>query len=507
MRAVIYSRYSAGPEQTVQSIEGQLRVCKNYIASHGWELVRYYADEHISGRTDKRPQFQEMISAAERGEFDVLVVYSTDRFSRNKFDSINYKKKLKDLGIRIAYAAENIPDGPEGILLESLMEGWAEYYSEELSRKVKRGMQETARKGKSNGGRRTFGYQTDAEGNLVIDEEEARAVREVFKIVASGQTIVSAVEWLHDNGFVSTIGKPHTHNSVKKMLTNKRYLGIYIWDQVEIEGGCPAIVDRTTFNEVQQRFEENKRVMPKNRIKFLLSGKLYCGKCGRPMSGCSGTSKTGAVYAYYRCRGKDIKNIPKETLEDAVASQTAGFFNSPRELDNLVELLFYYMNKKNSPEEKYETLGHRLAELKRQQDNLVTVIAQTGNASLVSKLSEVEAELARLEELQEQEKKRKKSFTKEELRLSLEAFLDRVDRLDPETSDRRIIDALVKEVWVYEDQLEIIFNIQIGPDDPGQQKSLTIDSSSSLIYGGPNRSLGELLIFAGGYFGIKAKRP
>lgn len=149
----------------------------------------------------------------------------------------------------------------------------------------------------------------------------------------------------------------------------------------------------------------------------------------------------------------------------------------------------------------------RISDLRRQRENLITVIAQTGNASLVSRLSEIETELARLEELQELEKQCKKTFTKEELRLSLEAFLDRVDRLDPETSNRRIIDALVKEVWVYEDQLEIIFNIQIGPDDPGQQKSLTIDSSLSLIYSGAKKSLGELLIFENGYFGISAKRP
>ena len=147
----------------------------------------------------------------------------------------------------------------------------------------------------------------------------------------------------------------------------------------------------------------------------------------------------------------------------------------------------------------------RISELKRQKDNLVTVIAQTGNASLVSKLSEVEAELARLEQVVAQEKKRK-TFTKEELQLSLEAFLDRVDRLDPETADRRIIDALVKEVWVYEDRLEIIFNIQLAPNDPGQQKSLTVNSSSSLIYGGAKKSLGELLIFSNGYFGITVLR-
>lgn len=506
MRAVIYTRYSAGPEQTVQSIEGQLRVCKNYIASHGWEFVRYYADEHISGRTDRRPQFQEMISAAERGEFDVLVVYSTDRFSRNKFDSINYKKKLKDLGIRICYAAENIPDGPEGILLESLMEGWAEYYSEELSRKVKRGMSETARKGKSNGGRRTFGYRTDAEGNLVIDEEEARAIRQVFKIVADGEQITAAKDWLNEHGYVSTIGKPHTHNSVRKMLANKRYIGRYVWDDIEIADAVPAIVDQTTFQEVQQRFEENKRAMPKNRAKFLLTGKLYCGICGKPMTGCSGTGKSGNVYTYYRCRSKDIRNIPKDELENLVAKQTAEFFSKPSEMDQIVDMLYYYLARKNAPEDEYGTPKLRLSELKRQRDNLVTVIAQTGNATLVDKLNEVETELARLEQLVAQEKKRR-TFTKEELRLSLEAFLDRIDRIDPETTDRRIIDALVKEVWVYDDRLEIIFNIQLAPDDPGQQKSLTIDCSPSLIYGGAKKSLGELLIFSSGYFGIKAKRP
>lgn len=165
------------------------------------------------------------------------------------------------------------------------------------------------------------------------------------------------------------------------------------------------------------------------------------------------------------------------------------------------------MTKKNASERDSRVPRTRIAELKRQKDNLIDVIAQTGNASLVSKLSEIEADLARLEELQEQEKKQRKTFTKEELRLSLEAFLDRVDRLDPETADRRIIDALVKEVWVYDDHIEIIFNIQLGPDDPGQQKSLTVNSSSSLICGGAKKSLGELLIYTSGYIGIKAKRP
>lgn len=506
MRAVIYSRYSAGPDQTAQSIEGQLRVCKKYIENNGWDYLRYYADEHISGRTDRRPQFQAMMNAAECGEFDVLVVYSTDRFSRSKFDSISYKKKLRELGIRIAYAAENIPDGPEGILLESLMEGWAEYYSEELSRKVKRGMSESARKGKSNGGRRTFGYRTGPDKDLVIDQSEAYAIRQVYRMIADGQTIQSAVDWLNEHGYVSTIGKPHTFNSVRKMLSNKRYLGYYIWDDIEVPEALPAIIDKTVFYAVQQRFEENRRVMPKNRVKFLLTGKLYCGICGKPMTGCSGTSKTGKVYAYYRCRNKDIKNIPKEELEDLIADRTSEFFSKGPELDQLASMLYYYLARKNAPEEKYGLPKTRLSDLKRQKDNLVSVIAQTANASLVEKLHEIETEIIRLEELQEQEKKRKKTFTEEELRLSLEVFLDRVDRLDPETADRHIIDALVKEVWVYEDRLEIIFNIQLGPEDPETQKSLTI-SSSSFDIGGAKKTLNELILLRGNYFGINVKRP
>lgn len=503
MRAAIYTRYSAGPDQTVQSIEGQLRICKNHIKNNGWEYVGYYADEHISGRTDQRPQFQEMMNAAERHEFDVLVVYSADRFSRNKFHSVSYKQKLRQLGIKISYAAENIPDGPEGILLESLMEGWAEYYSEELSRKVKRGMDESARKCKATGGRRTFGYRTGPDKTYVIDEEEAKAVRHVFKMIAEGDTIANAQRWLNESGYVSTLGKPHTFNSIRSLLTNKRYIGCYIWDNIEIPNGIPAIVDKMTFYEVQQRFQENKTIMPKNRIKYLLSGKLYCGKCGKPMSGASGTSKTGKAYAYYRCRSKDIKNIPKEELESLVAEQTAAFFNSPSEMGQLVDMLYYYMIQKNAPERESRVPKMRISELKRQRDNLIKVVMETGNSSLVAKLDEVEAELFRLEKIDEEEKqKKRKAFTKEELELSLKVFLDRVDRINPEAADRRIIDALVKEVIIYEDKIVIIFNIQTDPDNPEKQKQLEVPEFSKLQVWWSKVKSGRTLVEVQGFIGI-----
>lgn len=498
MKAIIYSRYSAGSDQTYQSIEGQLRVCKNYIEANGWEYAGYYADEHISGRTDKRPQFQAMLDAAERHEFDVLVVYSADRFSRNRYHSIKYKQQLRDLGIKVAYAAENIPDGAEGILMEALMEGWAEYYSAELSRKIRRGMNESAQKCKATGGRRTFGYRTGPDKTYVIDEEEARAVRHVFKMVADGDTMASAQRWLNESGYLSTLGKPHTLNSVRNLLKNKRYLGYYIWDNVEIPDGLPAIVDQATFYAVQQRFDENKVVKPKNRVKYLLSGKLYCGKCGRPMSGISGTSMTGKTYAYYTCRSKDIRNIPKDELETLVAEQTATFFNSPSELSQLAGILYYYLAEKNASEEKYRVPKTRITDLRRQRDNLVDVIANTGNASLVARLDEVEAELFRLEKLAAEEEKRKpRTFTKEELELSLKTFL-----LDPEMSVHRIIDTFVKEVIIYEDRVLIIFNIQADPNDPGKQKQLEVPEFSELQHWWSKEKSGRTILIHQGFIGI-----
>ena len=180
MNAVIYARYSAGPRQTEQSIEGQLRVCSDFCKQRGLTVVGTYCDRHISGKTDQRPEFQKLIADAKKKKFEAVVVYKTDRFARNKYDSAIYKRELKQNGIQIFYAAEAIPDGPEGIILESLMEGLAEYYSAELAQKIQRGMTESAMKCKSTGGTRVLGYYTDQDKHFQIDPEGAQIVQIIF---------------------------------------------------------------------------------------------------------------------------------------------------------------------------------------------------------------------------------------------------------------------------------------------------------------------------------------
>ena len=144
--AVIYARYSSD-NQTEQSIEGQLRVCEQYAKNNDILILNTYIDRAMTGTNDNRPDFQQMIKDSAKKEWQHIIVYKIDRFSRNKYETAKYKKILKDNGVKLLSAMENIPDTPEGIILESLLEGMAEYYSAELSQKVKRGMNETRLKG------------------------------------------------------------------------------------------------------------------------------------------------------------------------------------------------------------------------------------------------------------------------------------------------------------------------------------------------------------------------
>ena len=180
MKAVIYARYSSD-NQREESIEGQLRECKEYAQRNGILVLQSYIDRALSAKTDNRPEFQRMIRDSAKGLFDTVLVWKLDRFARNRYDSAHYKSQLRKNGVKVISATESIADGPEGIILESMLEGMAEYYSAELAQKVNRGMRENALKARSNGGTIPLGYRLDEEHRLKIDPLTAPVVREVFQ--------------------------------------------------------------------------------------------------------------------------------------------------------------------------------------------------------------------------------------------------------------------------------------------------------------------------------------
>ena len=206
MKAVIYARYSSD-NQREESIEGQLRECTAYCKKNDITILRTYIDRAMSAKTDHRPDFQRMIRDSAKGLFDVIIVWKLDRFARNRYDSAHYKAQLRKYGVKVLSATENISDGPEGIILESMLEGMAEYYSAELSEKVIRGHTENALKCKYNGGTPTFGYVIDKDKYYQIDPHTAPVVLESYIRYDQGATMKEVMEYMAENGFTTIRGR------------------------------------------------------------------------------------------------------------------------------------------------------------------------------------------------------------------------------------------------------------------------------------------------------------
>jgi len=231
--AVIYARYSSHSQRDV-SIEQQVRAVRDFAERQGLYVIDIYADRALTGTSDQRPEFQRMIRDAEKGAFVYVIVYTLDRFARDRYDSAVYKRQLRNCGVKVLSAMENISDDPTGVLMESMLEGLAEYYSKELSRKIKRGMEDNAEKCMVNGAL-GLGHKRGADGRYEIDEAGAAIVKESFERVAAGEPFVQIFEDYNLRGLRTKTGKEWNRSSFNKMLTNERYRGVYIYGDTRIE--------------------------------------------------------------------------------------------------------------------------------------------------------------------------------------------------------------------------------------------------------------------------------
>lgn len=280
MNAVIYARYSSD-NQREESIEGQLRECKVFAEKNDIQIVSTYIDRALSAKTDNRPDFQRMVKDSEKGLFDTVIVWKIDRFARNRYDSAHYKALLRKNGVKVMSATEIISDTAEGILLESLLEGMAEYYSADLAEKVIRGLTENALKCKYNGGTLPIGYTVDSEQFFQIDPLTAPAVLQAFKSYAEGASMQEVTDQLNIKGVRTKRGGKISINSVTRMLHNRKYIGEYKYRDIVQSGGIPAIVPHDLFDRVQERMITNKKAPAKHKAEdeYLLTTKLFCGKC------------------------------------------------------------------------------------------------------------------------------------------------------------------------------------------------------------------------------------
>ena len=472
MRAAIYARYSAGPRQTDQSIEGQVRVNTEFCNKKGLTIVGEYCDRHISGKTDARPEFQRLIADAKLGKFDCVVVYKTDRFARNKYDSAIYKRELKRCGVQIFYSAETIPEGPEGIILESLMEGLAEYYSVELAQKIRRGMHESALKAQTTGSGRPLGYKVDKNKRFVIDPEGAEAVRIVFSKFNEGASSAEICQYLNERGFRTVQGNDFNKNSINRIIKNRKYIGEYRFQDVVIKDGMPRIVSDDVFNLAQREMEKRKRHRtPKSpKAEYLLSGKLFCGTCKSAMQGISGTGKSGQKWYYYVCpnnrakTGCKKKRVPRNQIEALVVDLTIKYILQEDTLAEIARRLFEYNERQSHTEETLDLFKKKLADNKKAINNILKVIeAGTATKSLPERLQQLEDEqeviLGEIAYLQEKHVE----FSEDQILFMLMKYLDPFENETEQDYQRRIISCFVSEVYLYDDKIRIFFNIN-SPD-------------------------------------------
>lgn len=484
MKAVIYARYSSD-SQREESIEGQLRECKEYAERNGIAVLSTYIDRALSAKTDNRPDFQRMIKDSAKGLFDIVLVWKLDRFARNRYDSAHYKAILKKNGVKVVSAKEAIAEDSTGILLESLLEGYAEFYSVELSEKIHRGQKENALKGLNNGGGIPLGYVLGSDKRLAVDPLTAPVVLEIFTRYAEGETVRAIVESLNERGLQTRRKKPYSMNSFNAILKNRKYIGEYKYQDVVIPGGVPAIVPQELFNRVQARMEKNKRApaMGKADENFLLTTKLFCGKCGRLMVGESGTSHTGKKHYYYKCgsakrkTGCTKKAVKKDWIENLIVERTMQMIFDDMALEAIAGMVLDVQARENT---SLPVLKEQLAQTEHGIQNMLNAIQQ-GIFTPSTK--------QRLEELEEAKERLTVSILQEELqkpRLSKEQilfFLHRFRAIDTTKQEQRqrLIDSFVNAVYVYDDKIILTFNYQDGTE------TITLDdiNGSDLEAGSP----------------------
>lgn len=467
-RAVIYARYSPGPNQTEQSIEGQVRECTKYAELHDLRIVGTYVDRKISGKTDNRREFQRMIDDSEKHIFDVIILYHTDRFARNRYDSAIYKHKLKENGVELRYATTDIPKGPEGIILESIMEGWAEYYSAELSRKIKRGMRESALKCHSTGAGRCLGYRTAEDKSLVIEPEGAKAVQTVFDMYIKGKSHADICRYLNDCGFRTAQGKLFNKNSVTHIIRNKRYIGVYTYDDITIEDGIPAIISKDTFHLAQLEAARRKTAKrPKEpKAEYLLSGKAFCGHCQKPLVGVSGTGKSGNKWYYYYCqesrakRGCTKKPVKRDWLEREVVKRTVAEVLQPEVIQHIAKKCYDLQmeyRQDNSDVLFYEL---KLKDVRKAIKNTMHAIESgVRTKTLPARLQELENEEEALEAELAIAKASDFVITADQIEFLLTQFAEPWECESEEEYHRRIIKCFVYKVFLFDDKLLIYYNV------------------------------------------------
>lgn len=485
-RAVLYARYSSD-NQRAESIDAQVRAIEHYASVNGYELVGTYIDEAMSGKNADRPRFLDMIRDSDKGRFDTVIVHKLDRFARNRQDSATYRCILKKNGVSLCSVVENIDNSPESVILESVIEGMAEYYSLNLARETMKGLKENAYNGKHTGGFVPLGYTVMPDKTIAVNEEEARVVRGIFQDVIDGRSYVEIATRLNEQGYRTRTGRLFKGNALYGILRNQKYIGICVYNKripvtdgkcnsrkfknrsewIVNEDAFPRIVEDSIFNKVQAILDARAVGNRSPNVVYLLRGKIYCGVCGAPYVGSRKKSGKGIVNYYYACNKPKAHgkcgngSIQKSTIEGYVLECLANYIFSDDMIPDIVDGYNDFLRRRSGNDRaKIDSLKKRLKKIEKEIFNLTSAIAQLGlSPALQEALEKSEsskrafaAELAELEGSMGAEK-----VTEE----TLKAVFINIRAMISDGSlvlIKQLIDKFVYRVDVYPDKVNVAFN-------------------------------------------------
>ena len=468
---VIYARYSSD-RQTEQSIEGQIRACREYAQRNEIAIVGTYIDRAMTGTNDNREQFQKMLKDSDKKAWDYVLCYKLDRFSRNKYEMAIHRKHLKDNGVKILSAMENIPETPEGVLLESLLEGMNQYYSEELSQKTKRGLRETRIKGNYMGGTINYGYKVVHEttgeqtvAKVAINEDEAPVLLHIVEAYAAGKRIPDIVRDLDDKG-IKNRGNPFTVNSIYFMLQQEKYTGVYTIHDETFTHIYPAIIPKELYQIVRKRVDANKTGKHVIGVDYILMGKCFCGYCGRQLRSAAGTTTDGTISRYYRCpySKKDPnchnQSVRKEVLEQIVVDALTNEIAKPESIALITNKVFELYCAKFAGDSDLRRYEKELAATDKAIKNILAAIEEgIFTPSTKQRLTELEEKKTRIEQPITVESAREKNMLTKE---NIERYITDAIKL----SAKQTVELLVECIDVFADKICIKLKYSDNPIEP-----------------------------------------
>ena len=468
--AVIYARYSS-EKQTEQSIEGQIRVCNEFAAKNDIKIVDTYIDRATTGTNDNRAAFQKMLSDSDKKPiWDLVLVYALDRFGRNSIEVAVNKQRLQKNNIILISATQRTSvniDGTknlDGIILENVLIGLSEYYSAELSQKVRRGQRESRQKGNFLGGKVPYGYRVENK-KVLIDEERAEVIRLIFQLYANGKCVREILDELNRIGILYN-GKPMYQSTLFKILKLEKYTGIYRYDGEIYTNIYPQIIPIPLFERVQKMMEHNKLGANSRNTDFVLKGKLYCGLCGMKINGDSGTSHTGVKKFYYTCSNKkrfrkcNKTSIKKDEMEKMVFDYTLKMFDSPETISKIADEIIQLHNQMTKEQSILHLLNEERAKLQKSLNNLMIAIEEgVLTPTTKARVNELEALIAETDmKIFVEQSKLERTLKKDDV----EKYI--IEGLQGD--GKALIESLIDKVVLYEDKIEITYKYtNNNPDD------------------------------------------